>query len=188
MSIRQKVWNWNGTEEEWRASYPCDQYAEGPHCNMMRAVAVQAPAGMMYRWLCQLTIAPYSYDWLDNHFRRSPRRLTPGADRLEGRRLLLFPITEFERNVHITAAPDPQAEPAFGVLGVTYAVRSTGPDSCRLVVKLVLRCRTRLERLAAEVLAWGDLIMMRKQLSTLKRLAERDARDGVMGLRAGTEQ
>ncbi len=41
MSIRQKVWNWNGTEEEWRASYPCDQYAEGPHCSMMRAVAVQ---------------------------------------------------------------------------------------------------------------------------------------------------
>jgi len=49
-------------------------------------------------------MAPYSYDWIGNPGRRSPRSLTPEADRLEpGQEFLVSWLVEFEQNRHITA-------------------------------------------------------------------------------------
>lgn len=64
----------------------------------------------------------------------------------------------------------------FGDFAISYAVAVDGPEHSRLVAKLLLgnapglfaeaRCRA---------LAWGDLLMMRRQLLTFRDLAERDA-------------
>ncbi|MGI8745658.1 MAG: hypothetical protein ACR2NN_24410 [Bryobacteraceae bacterium] len=121
----------------------------------------------MFRWLCQLRVAPYSYDWIDNAGKRSPRELTPGLDQLAvGQRVMhIFRLAAFERDRHITVVMDaPRAKRLFGEVAVTYAVRPG-----RLAVKLRVR---HVRRLMKWLLPWGDLIMMRKQLLTLKRLAE----------------
>ena len=107
MSFWDKAWNWNATDEEWRAAYPCDRYIEGPRQPFIRAIDVQAPAEVTFRWVCQIKVAPYSYDLLDNWFRRSPRQLTPGAERLElGQKFLVGPIVEFEQDRHVTVVVD----------------------------------------------------------------------------------
>lgn len=57
---------WNTTPKEHMAAYPSDAYVPLPRCRLTRAVNVQAPADVTFRWICQLKLAPYSYDWIDN--------------------------------------------------------------------------------------------------------------------------
>lgn len=137
--------HWNTTAKERRMALPCDAYLSAPYRRVHRAITVQAPVPLVFRWLCQLRIAPYSYDWIDNAGRRSPRTLTPGADKLSvGQNFLIGAIAEFDKNRHVTARN-----------GAPVAVDSMAA------------------RIRAPLLVMGDLVMMRKQLHNLKRLAER---------------
>jgi hypothetical protein len=167
---------WNATPEERAARYPCDAYMDGPDVGLVRAVDVAAPAGVVFRWLCQLRVAPYSYGWLDNRGRRSPRVLTPGAERLaRGQRFLVFELVAFEPGRQLTGVLVPPLARVFGPLAVTYAVRPLGPATARLVVRLDAGAVGWWQRLRRALLAAGDRIMMRKQLLTLKALAEGQA-------------
>lgn len=168
---------WGTTEADLARAYPADAVLEGQVVAMTRAVAVAAPVDLAWRWLCQIAVAPYSYDWLDNRGRRSPRRLTPGADRLEvGQLMMIFELLSFEPQRHWTGVTTPSASRLFGQVAVTYAVEPEREVS-RLVCRLVTPVRGPLSRARVHLLAWGDLVMMRKELLTLKALAERDARD-----------
>ncbi len=66
----------------------------------------------------------------------------------------------------------------FGDVAVTYAVSPTSAGSCRLLVKLVVRYPRNVFRAMRWLLPWGDWIMMRKQLRTMKALAERSHQEG----------
>jgi hypothetical protein len=118
-------------------------------------------------------VAPYSYDLLDNGGRRSPQRLTPGLDRLEvGQRAMhIFRLASFDRPSQITFA----SHGVFGRVAVTYAVTPGDGGS-----HLLLRIRWTApplpvpKALTTRALAAGDLVMARRQLLNLKRLAERD--------------
>lgn len=159
------------------AMYPCDQVATNPAEVWYRAVSVHAPRATVFRWLCQLKVAPYSYDLLDNYGRRSPRTLTPGAERLAiGQRFMtIFELVGFSPDEQLTLRMTaPRALALFGPLALTYAVRDAGSVGTRLVVKLNVGQRGDgpLRRARRRVLAWGDLFMMHRQLSTLRRLAE----------------
>ena len=59
----------------------------------------------------------------------------------------------------------------LGDVASTYLDSPRSPERSRIVVKLLVRY-ARLRRLAEEVFPLADLVMMRKQLLTLKMLAE----------------
>lgn len=167
---------WGSTAAERALAYPCDPLVDGDRRELHRAIAVDAPAAVTFRWLCQLRAAPYSYDLLDNFGRRSPRELTPGLDQLgAGQRVMrIFRLVSFERDRHLTMVLDDRAgQRVFGDLAVTYAVTSTAPERSRIVAKLVVKPPGGLAGWLAPLLPAGDLIMMRKQLRTLRSLAER---------------
>jgi hypothetical protein len=164
---------WGVIEEERRRPYPCDDHLPGFDQEMFRGVDVAAPPSATFRWLCQLRVAPYSYDWIDNLGRRSPRELTDGLDRLElGQRFMtIFRLVEFDLGRSITLH---HRGGLFGEVVVTYAVESRpSTGASRLLAKLLVRYPAgRRRRPMAFALPWGDLVMMRKQLHTLKALAE----------------
>ena len=161
---------WGVVDGDFDGAWPCDAVLSGD-ASYFRGVGVDAPPETVFRWLCQLRVAPYSYDLIDNLGRRSPRELTPGLDELAvGQTFMqIFTLVSFEAANHITLAIKPgRAERIFGRLAVTYRV-STG----RLVAKLNVEYPTGARGwILAKALPWGDLIMMRRQLLTIKRLAE----------------
>jgi hypothetical protein len=165
-------WSWGATEAERQASYPCAALVADPAHRMIRAVRVGAPAEVVYRWLCQLTLAPYSYDLIDNRGRRSPRTLTAGADRLRigAPFLSIFQIAGFEPGREITGVGLPGPTRRFGPMACTYRALPVDSGRSRLIGRLDL---TDKGGLLGVPIAWGDLVMMRKQLRTLAALAER---------------
>jgi hypothetical protein len=124
-------------------------------------VDVEAPAAVVYRWLCQLRVAPYSYDWIDNLGRRSSRELVDGLDVLaaDDRFMTIFELVAFEAGRSITVDSTTRV---FGRVAGSYVVTSAGFDRSRLVVKLLVATPTGLYGwLARRLLLAGDLVMMR---------------------------
>ena len=170
--------SWGATEAERGADHPGRRFEAEPATTYVRAVGVEADAATTFRWVCQLKVAPYSYDWIDNLGRRSPRRLSPGADELAvGQRLMIGRIVDFSPGEYLVVVSSAVSDRVFGgPIVLTYEVMPTGPESSRLVARVAVTAGSRLARLRRLLLGWGDLVMMRKQLVTLKALAERQAR------------
>ena len=170
---------WGSTAADRALAFPCNRHLRGPADALYRAIDVDAPPAVLFRWLCQLRVAPYSYDWIDNLGRTSPRTLTPGLEDLRiGQRVMtIFNLVEFEVDRHLTLVLH-RASAIFGEIACTYLVVPRPPDRSRLVVKMLCRY-PRVPVVGALVrvlLPWGDLVMMRKQLLTLKELAEAQER------------
>lgn len=134
---------------------------------------VAAAPDVIFRWLCQLRVAPYSYDLVDNRGRRSPRTLTPGLEQLAvGQRFMtIFELVDVTVDEHLTMVMLPRPARMFGPLSMTYAVRPQAAGS-RLVVAMAVGAAAPLGGVRRTALAWGDVVMMRKQLITLRDLAE----------------
>ncbi len=176
MSIRRTVLEWGSREGERLSPWPCDDRAMPDEVSNFRAVDVAAEPNHVFRWLCQLRVAPYSYDWIDNLGRRSPRTLTPGLDDLAtGQRfMVMFRLVEYERDRFVVLETSPSRW--LGRVIVTYQTLASNVGGTRLVARLrVAYPGPPFGWLARLVLPVGDWIMMRKQLLTLKALAERHA-------------
>lgn len=158
---------WGSTPEERAGRFACDDLIPNADAMYFRAVDFAGPPSVMFRWLCQLRAAPYSYDWVDNGVRRSPRELTPGLEQLEvGQRVMrIFELASFAPDRHITIMLDvPRAKRWVrrGCRDLRGTSRTAGSEASGRHSHGVMKW----------LLPWGDLIMMRKQLLTLKRLAE----------------
>jgi hypothetical protein len=129
-------------------------------------VRVGAPADAVWPWVAQVRLAPYSYDWIDNLGRRSPRDLVglPGPE--VGDRF----TTAGGREVGRIVSVDPGKQLTGTIMGafMSYVLIPQEHDVTRLLLKVVTRTR----RWAALGLSVGDLVMARRQLLTLKQLAE----------------
>ena len=107
---------------------------------MTRAISVAAPPELTWRWLCQIAVAPYSYDWIDNRGRRSPAAPSPPAptSSCSGRRMaVVFELVAFDAPHHWTALTTPRGRRLFGPVAMTYAAEPDGAGSrivCRIVV------------------------------------------------------
>ena len=174
MSVSQ---TWGTEPAERQLSFPCDLHAPDEADAYYRGVTVEAPPAVVFRWLCQLRVAPYSYDWIDNWGRRSPQVLIDGLEQLErGQEIMgMFRLVDFEPERHLTIRTKVEGRSArvFGDVLVSYVIVPAGATRCRLLAKLLVRYPGGgLGHLMRLFLPWGDLIMMRRQLLNLKRLAE----------------
>jgi hypothetical protein len=167
--------NWGARADERALGLACEELLPDAPVRLHRAVSIHAGPSMVFRWLCQLKLAPYSYDLIDNLGRGSPRELTPGIERLEvGQRFMtIFSLASFVEDEHITLLARRTA--------VTYAVRQE-ERLTRLVARVLFDPPGGLlgAALTARALALGDLVMMRRQLLRLKAFAERDAAGELM--------
>ncbi len=161
--------NWGATDREHALPLACDELLRGSPVRLHRAISVAAPASVVFAWLCQLKLAPYSYDLLDNWGRRSPRELVGGVEQLAvGQRFMtIFALESFVTDEHVTLRSRRAA--------VTYALVA-GQEGTRLLVRILMDLPGGRfgSALTGPALALGDLVMMRKQLLTIKGLAERD--------------
>ena len=100
---------WGATPEEAARAYPADDLVPDG-LRLTRAIGVEAPAATTWRWLCQIAVAPYSYDWIDNLGRRSPQQLTLEADRLEPGQTMavVFRLTSWVEGHSWTALASPR--------------------------------------------------------------------------------
>src|SRR5205823_1921105 len=128
------AYTWGSTPAERAAAFPCDRHLASADEAFFRAIDVDAPAAVVFRWLCQLRVAPYSYDWVDNFGRQSPRQLTPGLDNLQRGQTVMggFELVDFERDRHLTAVTRPSVlDGVFGRFGVSYVVEPRGETRAR---------------------------------------------------------
>ena len=158
---------WGVSDSEVRRAYPCDALVASPVLQAWRGVRVQAPAAAVWPWVAQIRLAPYSYDWIDNRGRRSPRDLAGLPEPRAGDRF----TTAGGRAAGRIVSADPGRQLTGTIMGafMSYVLVPQDDGATRLLLKVIMRTR----RWAAPALSVGDLIMARRQLLNLKKLAER---------------
>jgi hypothetical protein len=158
--------------ENWPKAY---ELSPVPEETWFRAVSVNAPVEIVFRWICQLRAAPYSYDWIDNFGRQSPRQLFDGLERLRiGQKVMtIFRIHDFSTDNYITIVLWPPRSFLCSELRITYLCTPLGKNQTRLMARVQIRYpKHRFRSVIRSLLPLGDLSMMRKQLLTLKCLSE----------------
>ncbi|BBX48601.1 hypothetical protein GCM10009641_03530 [Mycobacterium cookii] len=157
---------WNVSDDEVARHYPCDDFVTAPTLQAWRGVTVFATPETLWPWVSQIRLAPYSYDWIDNLGRRSPRRLMGLPEPVVGEHFSTAATRPFGR-IHAVERPNHLTGEIMGAY-ISYVLEPQG-QSTRLLMKLV----SGTSRWAAPWLSVGDLVMARRQLLNLKALAER---------------
>jgi len=163
---------WGVTDAEVARRYPCDDVVPAPTLQAWRGVTVRAPVDRVWPWVTQIRLAPYSYDWIDNLGRRSPREL---RDLPEPRAGEPFTAAFGGRPAGRILSVEPGAQLTGMIMGaaMSYVLAPDGDRATRLLLKIAAPGPAAMMPL----LCVGDLVMARRQLLTLAELAEAADRD-----------
>jgi hypothetical protein len=157
---------WGVTPDEIARRYPCDDLVESPVLQAWRGVTVRAAPDLVWPWIVQIRLGPYSYDWIDNLGHRSPRERRDLPEPAPGQPFTTAAGRRLGRVLSVT----PSQQLTARIMGATisYVLVPQG-ETTRLLMKIVAARG----RWYAPLLSVGDLVMARRQLLNLKRLAER---------------
>lgn len=179
------ITDWGIKRGDKASKFGCDNLVSGINSQWFRAVDVNAPAELVYKWVCHMKVAPYSYDKIDNGGKVSPQDLIPGIENLKKneKMMTIFNIESFtpQRQINLTMDIPPKEWAKWYVpSAISYRIDKLSKSKSRIVVKYVAAwphtIRGWFERY---FIALADFIMMRRQLLNFRKLAERDYRRGL---------
>ena len=159
---------WGVSAEEVARRYPCDELLPAPSWQAWRGVTVHADRGDVWPWVAQIRLAPYSYDWIDNLGRRSPPELRDLAEPAPGDPF----TTAGGRPTGRVLSVEPNEQLTGQIMGAVMSYVLLPIDGPTERTRLVLKVVGGHHRSIAPLLSVGDLVMARRQLLNLKRLAE----------------
>ena len=148
---------------------------------LLRCIEIHADASDIFVWLKQLRIAPYSYDFIDNRYRKSPDYIIENLPPLKVNThyLLAFHIFEFEENSFIVCRFCEPINPPVNLymkdLFFEYRIGEQG-------TKTKLWCKIK-GHFNNDIFSKGfffifsvvNKIMMARQLKNIKKLSELSA-------------
>jgi hypothetical protein len=158
---------WGVSDAEVAQGYPCDSFvSRRPGLKAWRGVTVHASADQVWPWVVQIRLAPYAYDWIDNGGRRSPRHLIPRPDPRPGEHFTT--VAGRRRGRVLSVEPGRQLTGSIMGAFMSYVLLPADGSTTRLLLKVVAPY----SHVVATTVCLGDLVMARRQLLNLKRLAE----------------
>ena len=160
---------WGVNADEVARRYPCDDVVPDPVLQAWRGVTVHAHPTQVWPWVTQIRLAPYSYDWVDNLGRRSPRTLRALPDPMPGESFTATAGRPVGEVLSVVAGEQYTGRIVGAVM--SYVLVPVGPDT-RLLLKIVMARG----KVFAPLVSTGDLVMARRQLLNLKERAEADSR------------
>jgi hypothetical protein len=145
---------------------------------LLRCIEIRANASDIFIWLKQLRIAPYSYDFIDNRWKKSPDYIIENLPPLKVNThfLLAFHIFEFEENSFIVCCFCEPINPPVNLymkgLFFEYRIAEQG-------TKTILWCKIK-GYFNTDISSKGfffifsivNKIMMTRQLKNIKKLSE----------------
>ena len=161
---------WGVSDAEVARTYPCDAVVRDPVLAAWRGVTVRAEPDQVWPWVTQIRLAPYSYDWLDNLGRRSPRTLVAMPEPAVGDPFTSSPCGRPQGELLALDPPHALTGRIMGAV-MSYVLVPAPGRTTRLLLKIVMARG----RALAPFVSVGDLVMARRQLLTLRDLAEHAA-------------
>jgi hypothetical protein len=149
-------------------AYPCETFVVAPALQAWRAVHIEASAEMVWPWVAQIRLAPYSCDWIDNLGRRSPQEIAGLRNPQIGERFTYAA----GRALGSIVSVDPGHQLTGQITGacMSYVLQRQPQGTTRLLLKIVMQTN----RWVALGVCLRDVVMARRQLLNFKQLAERD--------------
>ena len=173
--------HWGATHDEIQGTVVGDNLCSASAVTATRCITLSAPPHEVFPWIRQMGFGRagwYSYDWIDNLGRKSATRIHPEwQDIHSGSKVPGGPI---DFTAAIVEAPHSYVllvQPA-GKLGqrfcftLAYELREH-PRGTRLVTRMRASIKVPSGGIAERLLAFGDGIMVRKQLTTLAHRVRR---------------